>query len=104
MGAGVSDWRLARAVSLTGQLGVVSGTAVACILARRLQLGDLDARMRHALEHFPVSGVAEKILADYYIPGGKSPGTPLNGPAFPFPVANFALQVGGISTKGTPAS
>ena len=76
MGAGVSDWRLARAVSLTGQLGVVSGTAVACILARRLQLGDLDARMRHALEHFPVSGVAEKILADYYIPGGKSPGTP----------------------------
>ena len=28
MGAGVSDWRLARAVSLTGQLGVVSGTAL----------------------------------------------------------------------------
>src|SRR5689334_22586110 len=28
MGAGVSDWRLARAVSATGQLGVVSGTAL----------------------------------------------------------------------------
>lgn len=76
MGAGVSDWRLARAVSKTGQLGVVSGTAVACILIRRLQMGDLDGQMRHALEHFPVPGVAARILADYYIPGGKSPDAP----------------------------
>ena len=76
MGAGVSDWRLARAVSKTGQLGVVSGTAVACILIRRLQVGDLDGQMRHALEHFPLPGVAAKILADYYIPGGKSPDAP----------------------------
>ncbi len=71
MGAGVSDWRLARAVSLTGQLGVVSGTALASILARRLQTGDADGRMRHALAHFPVPGVADKILADYFIAGGK---------------------------------
>ena len=28
MGAAVSGWELARAVSLTGQLGVVSGTAI----------------------------------------------------------------------------
>jgi NAD(P)H-dependent flavin oxidoreductase YrpB (nitropropane dioxygenase family) len=76
MGAGVSDWRLARAVSQTGQLGVVSGTAVAAILARRLQVGDLDGQMRHGLEHFPVPGVAERILADYYIPGGKAPDAP----------------------------
>lgn len=76
MGAGVSDWRLARAVSKTGQLGVVSGTAVACILIRRLQMGDLDGQMRHALEHFPVPGVAARILADYYIPSGKSPDAP----------------------------
>jgi nitronate monooxygenase len=55
---------------------VVSGTAVACILARRLQVGDLDGQMRHALEHFPLPDVAAKILADYYIPGGKSPSTP----------------------------
>ena len=40
MGAGVSSWRLARAVSSTGQLGVVSGTALDVILARRLQEGD----------------------------------------------------------------
>ena len=76
MGAGVSDWRLARAVSLTGQLGVVSGTALACILARRLQTGDADGQMRRALSHFPVPGVAEKIIADYFIPGGKAANAP----------------------------
>ena len=76
MGAGVSDWRLARAVSQTGQLGVVSGTALACILARRLQTGDADGRMCHALEHFPVPGMAARIIADYFIPGGKSADAP----------------------------
>jgi nitronate monooxygenase len=76
MGAGVSDWRLARAVSQTGQLGVVSGTALAAILVRRLQVGDRDGQMRHALEKFPVPGVAARILADYYIPGGKAPNAP----------------------------
>ena len=40
MGIGVSDWRLARAVSSEGQLGVVSGTAIDAVLVRRLQLGD----------------------------------------------------------------
>jgi len=76
MGAGVSDWRLARAVSKTGQLGVVSGTALAAILARRLQTGDADGQMRHALEKFPLPSVTAKILADYFIPGGK----PANAP------------------------
>jgi len=76
MGAGVSDWRLARAVSQTGQLGVVSGTALAAILARRLQIGDLDGQMRRALEKFPVPGIAAKILADYFIPGGKPAAAP----------------------------
>jgi nitronate monooxygenase len=71
MGAGVSDWRLARAVSQTGQLGVVSGTALACILARRLQTGDPDGRMRRGLDNFPVPGIAAQILEDYFIPGGK---------------------------------
>lgn len=76
MGAGVSDWRLARVVSQAGQLGVVSGTALASILVRRLQVGDLDGKMRHALEQFPVPGVATKILADYFIPGGKAGDAP----------------------------
>ncbi len=76
MGAGVSDWRLARAVSQTGQLGVVSGTAVACILARRLQTGDPGGDMRRALEQFPIPGVAARVLADYFIPGGKAADAP----------------------------
>ena len=50
MGAGVSDWRLARAVSVTGQLGVVSGTALDVICARRLQDGDRDGNIRRALD------------------------------------------------------
>ncbi len=75
MGAGVSDWQLARAVSQTGQLGVVSGTALAAILARRLQTGDAGGQMRHALAQFPVPGIAAKILADYFIPGGKPAST-----------------------------
>lgn len=71
MGAGVSNWKLARAVALTGQLGVVSGTALATILARRLQLGDSDGQMRRALEHFPIPGIAQRVLAEYFIPCGK---------------------------------
>ncbi len=72
MGAAVSNWRLARAVSKTGQLGVVSGTALASILARRLQLGDPEGDTRRALEHFPMPGIAARVLADYFVEGGKS--------------------------------
>ena len=53
MGAGVSNWRLANAVSRLGQLGVVSGTALDQIFARRLQDGDPDGHMRRAVAHFP---------------------------------------------------
>ncbi|HXF11410.1 MAG TPA: nitronate monooxygenase [Desulfuromonadaceae bacterium] len=76
MGAGVSDWRLARAVSLTGELGVVSGTALACILARRLQMGDPGGHMRRAMESFPVPGVAQRVLAEHFIDGGKKTDEP----------------------------
>lgn len=72
MGAGISDWRLAQAVSQLGQLGVVSGTALDAILARRLQDGDPGGHMRHGLDHFPFHEMAERIWRTYYIPGGKS--------------------------------
>ncbi|MBT3687389.1 MAG: nitronate monooxygenase, partial [Actinobacteria bacterium] len=49
MGVAVSDWRLARAVSLTGQLGVVSGTAIESVMVRRLQLGDPGGHTRRAM-------------------------------------------------------
>ncbi|MCH5372943.1 MAG: nitronate monooxygenase, partial [Planctomycetes bacterium] len=73
MGAGVSSWRLARAVSMAGQLGVVSGTALDVILARRLQLGDPGGHVRRALENFPFQQVAQRILSRYFVPGGKLP-------------------------------
>jgi nitronate monooxygenase len=71
MGAGISSWRLARAVSELGQLGVVSGTALDQILARRLQDGDPGGHMHRGLDRFPFPSVAERIWKTYYIPGGK---------------------------------
>jgi nitronate monooxygenase len=76
MGAGVSHWRLARAVSAEGQLGVVSGTAIDLILARRLQMGDPGGHMRRGLDRFPVPAIAERIWRRFYVPGGKPAGRP----------------------------
>src|SRR5581483_11960346 len=76
MGSGVSDWRLARAVSLTGQLGVVSSTALDNIMARRLQEGDKDGALRRALAAFPEKLIAKRLLDKYFIPGGKAPDAP----------------------------
>ena len=72
MGAGVSSWQLAQAVSQLGQLGVVSGTALDHILARRLQDGDPGGHMRRGLDRFPFRKMAERIWETYYIPGGKA--------------------------------
>ncbi|MGA2498706.1 MAG: nitronate monooxygenase [Tepidisphaeraceae bacterium] len=91
MGVGVSGWALARAVSRAGQLGVVSGTALAIIMARRLQLGDLDGEMRRALEHFPVAGIAGRIIDRYYIPDGKAEDRPFK--AMPFPAIRLCPEL-----------
>lgn len=88
MGAGVSNWRLARSVSICGQMGVVSGTALDVILARRLQDGDPDGDLRRAFSRFPVSGIAQRTLDRYFIPGGKAASQPYK--AVPLP----ALQPG----------
>jgi nitronate monooxygenase len=71
MGVAVSNWRLARAVSKAGQLGVVSGTFLDSVLVRRLQDGDPGGAVRRALEHFPIPGAAEAVLGRYFCPGGK---------------------------------
>jgi nitronate monooxygenase len=72
MGVGVSSWRLANTVSRQGQLGVVSGTALDLVLARRLQQGDHDGHLRRALRHFPVADMAQRVLERYWIPEGKT--------------------------------
>ncbi|MEO8480852.1 MAG: nitronate monooxygenase [Acidobacteriota bacterium] len=72
MGVAVSNWRLAATVSRLGQLGVVSGTALEQVLARRLQDGDPGGHMRRALDRFPIPSMAERAWSAYYVAGGKS--------------------------------
>ena len=71
MGVGISNWRLANAVSRQGQLGVVSGTALDQMLMRRLQDGDPGGHMRRSLDAFPIRRMAERVWQKYYIEGGK---------------------------------
>jgi nitronate monooxygenase len=65
MGVGVSSWQLARTVSMHGQLGVVSGTAVALTLARKLMDGDPDGHVNWAISAFPFPEIAERVRAKY---------------------------------------
>lgn len=76
MGAGVSNWLLARAVSRAGQLGVVSGTAIDVLVVRRLQDGDPTGELRRALERFPIPAMARRIVETYFRPHGKLPAEP----------------------------
>ena len=79
MGVAVSGWRLAKAVSRLGQLGVVSGTAIDTVLARRLQDGDPEGHLRRAIENFPEARVAEQVLSRYFKDGGKRADEPYIG-------------------------
>jgi nitronate monooxygenase len=76
MGVGVSNWRLANAVSRLGQLGVVSGTALDALFVRRLCDGDKDGDMRRGLEAFPFREMARRVWDEYFVPGGKAADTP----------------------------
>jgi len=71
MGVGVSNWRLAQAVSKLGQLGVVSGTALDSLFVRRLVDGDKGGHMRRGLDAFPFPEMAKRIWNEYFVPGGK---------------------------------
>ncbi|RMB81846.1 nitronate monooxygenase [Streptomyces shenzhenensis] len=74
MGVGVSGWRLARAVARTGQLGVVSGTALDTLLIRLLQSGDPGGHLRRALAAFPVPELADSLRERYFVEGGIGAG------------------------------
>lgn len=71
MGVGVSNWRLAQAVSRLGQLGVVSGTALDQVFVRRLADGDPGGHMRRGVDAFPFPLIARRIWQAYFVPGGK---------------------------------
>jgi len=65
MGIAISGWQLARAVSTTGQLGVVSGTAIDTVFARRLQDHGVDDTLRAVLDRFPVPGIVDEAVARF---------------------------------------
>jgi NAD(P)H-dependent flavin oxidoreductase YrpB (nitropropane dioxygenase family) len=75
MGVAVSDWRLARAVSSLGQLGVVSATGIDTVLVRRLQDGDPEGVVRRAMAAFPFQELVASVLRHYFLPDGRAPGT-----------------------------
>ena len=76
MGVGVSNWRLAQAVSKLGQLGVVSGTALDSLFVRRLVDGDPGGNMRRGLDAFPFPAMARRVWQEYFVAGGKSAQAP----------------------------
>jgi NAD(P)H-dependent flavin oxidoreductase YrpB (nitropropane dioxygenase family) len=86
MGVAISGWPLAKAVASEGQLGVVSGTALEVVCARRLQLGDPGGHVRRALAAFPVPEVAMRVLEEYFIEGGKPEASPFKK------VRSFTIQ------------
>ncbi|NUU19396.1 nitronate monooxygenase [Cellulomonas humilata] len=88
MGVAVSSWRLASAVARRGQLGVVSGTALDLVLARRLEDGDLDGSARRAMAAFPVPAIVERVLKRHLRPGGRAVGVAYT------PVPRLSLRPG----------
>jgi len=76
MGVGVSHWRLARAVSQRGQLGVVSGTALDAVFARRLQLGDPEGHLQRAMAAFPWPAMAQRVWEAWHVAGGVGASQP----------------------------
>src|SRR5665647_1706898 len=92
MGVAVSSWPLARAVSQAGQLGVVSGTALDVVIARRLQDGDEGGHIRRALEQFPVPAMAQRMLSRYFLEGGRAAGQPYH----PVPKLGMDTSVAGL--------
>jgi len=92
MGVAVSNWRLARAVSMRGQLGVVSGTAIDTVLVRRLQDGDPGGLVQRALRAFPFQQWVKPVLDDYFRPEGRR-GQPYKRVPMPSRLGDTASQI-----------
>ena len=80
MGVAISDWNLARTVSLQGQLGVVSGTGIHLLLISRLMEGDQDGHIRRALSHFPFQEPVQRLLEKYFVADPEAHGPPYKRP------------------------
>ncbi|MBI2172015.1 MAG: nitronate monooxygenase [Chloroflexi bacterium] len=95
MGVNVSNWQLARAVASAGDrlgvrtMGVVSGTGIGIVVARRLQDGDPGGHIRKAFDAFPYSEMADRVWDAWYVEGGKPEGKPYKS----IPMVNFKLRL-----------
>ncbi len=81
MGVWISNWLMARIVSLLGGMGIVSGTAIEVVYARLLQQGDREGHVRRAFAELVrrAPGLAvpvQNIIDKYFIEGGKAETTP----------------------------
>jgi NAD(P)H-dependent flavin oxidoreductase YrpB (nitropropane dioxygenase family) len=76
MGIAVSSWQLAKEVSIAGELGVISGTAIDSVVARRLQDGDLTGDIRRAMTAYPHQETITEIMDRFFIEGGREAGKP----------------------------
>ncbi len=85
MGIAISNWTLARAVSLAGQLGVVSGTGIETVFVRRLQDAGVDDRLQAVLDAFPLPTVVDDVLAKFN-PSRRG------GPDLPYRVAPMSTH------------
>ena len=92
MGAGVSNWKLARTVSELGQLGVVSGTGINTLMIRRLQDGDQGGHTRRALANFPDQALATKTIETFFLPEGRAPGEKYKLSPLPSVTPSIAYQ------------
>ena len=72
----VSSWKLARELARSGELGIISGTAMDVVVLRWLQDGDPGGLYRKALAEFPDQGMAQRFIDKYYIEGGKAADKP----------------------------
>jgi len=80
MGVAISDWNLARAVSVQGHLGVVSGTGISLIMISRLMEGDPGGHVRRAFSQFPFQETVRRILGEYFVPEPVVPRPPYRRP------------------------
>ena len=76
MGVSISNWNLARTVSMQGHLGVVSGTGISLVMISRLMEGDRGGHLRRALSHFPIQEPVQRFLDKYFVPEPTTPRPP----------------------------
>ena len=82
MGVNISNWVLAKKVSMLGEQGTISGTMLEWLLAHTLQSGDLDGNVRRVLARFPYQKIVDRVMKTYFVEGGlreddKSHGVPM---------------------------